>query len=151
MQSALKSSFVSPIVCFPSETPLEKRKFSFASSCPLVVASGLGIETCIYFFQVLDTSGLHLCRPCASYPSLCEFICASIFLLRGPCFFGVLHPWIIHSFHLLFNSVPWPWREGLYADIVFWAECSTVSHSLHIVWVWVSVFDLICCRRKFLW
>lgn len=30
------------VACIPSETPLEKTKISFASSCQLEIASGLG-------------------------------------------------------------------------------------------------------------
>lgn len=36
-------------VCFPSETPLEKINFSFASGYQLEIASGLGMEAYIHF------------------------------------------------------------------------------------------------------
>jgi hypothetical protein len=35
-------------------------------------------------------------------------------------------------------------------DISFRAECPKVSHSMHDVWLWVSVFVPIGCRRKIL-
>jgi Na+-transporting methylmalonyl-CoA/oxaloacetate decarboxylase gamma subunit len=37
------------VVCFPSETPWEKTKFSFAHGFQLNIASGLGIGADIYF------------------------------------------------------------------------------------------------------
>lgn len=86
------------------------------------------------------------CTPCACCLSLwnsCWF--------RGPCFLGVLHLfWLLHCFQL-FCRVPWVWGEGFDSDTSFMAEGSKVSHSLHSVWLWVSAFAPICCRRKHLW
>ena len=38
--------------CFPSETLLEKTKFSFASGYQLEMVSGLGMRACVHFFQL---------------------------------------------------------------------------------------------------
>ena len=38
--------------CFPSETPLEETKVSFASGYQLEITSGLGMRSCIHFYQL---------------------------------------------------------------------------------------------------
>lgn len=45
------------------------------------------------------------------------------------------------SFHLSLE----PWWEGFEEDISFRAEYSKVSHSLHLVQLWVSVFIPVYC------
>lgn len=69
------------MVCIPSETPLEKGKFSFASSYQPGVASGLG---CGPVSTLLSTegfpSGPDLCRPCMCCHNFCEFTCGSVLL-----------------------------------------------------------------------
>lgn len=49
--------------------------------------------------------------------------------------------WLLHCFCLLFHRVSEPWGEGFDEGISFSAECPKVSHSLHIVrlWVWASL------------
>lgn len=43
------------VVCLPSETPLDKTKVAFPSGYQLETASGLGIRTCVHFFQLVQT------------------------------------------------------------------------------------------------
>lgn len=48
------------------------------------------------------------------------------------------------------SGFPKPCGEEYNGDITFRLECSKVSHSLHIAWLWVSVFDLSYCRKNLL-
>lgn len=41
--------------------------------------------------------------------------------------------------------------DGFDGDTSFWIECSKVSNSRHIIWLWVSIFVPICYKRKILW
>lgn len=45
---------------------------------------------------------------------------------------------------------PDPWREEFDGDKRLKAECSNMSHFLHIIWLWV-VLASVCCRRNFPW
>ena len=45
---------------------------------------------------------------------------------------------------------PESWGERFDGDVLFRYDCSMVSRSLHIVWLWVSVFVPICYRTKLL-
>ena len=54
-------------------------------------------------------------------------------------------------FCLLFWMAPWSLRGGIWWSHAIRTECSKLSHSLHIVWLWISVFVPICRRRKLLW
>jgi hypothetical protein len=53
---------------------------------------------------------------------------------------------------ILFSSssmvFPELWGERFDGDIPFRDQCPKVSHSLHNVWLCVSVFDSICCKEK---
>jgi hypothetical protein len=65
------------VVCVPSETPLEKTKFSFVSGRQLEIASGLGKGTCLLPFLVMGLLLVDFCSPCAccsGYLSLCEHL-----------------------------------------------------------------------------
>jgi hypothetical protein len=59
--------------------------------------------------------------------------------------------WTNGCIYFPFKGFSEPWVEGCDRDIPFRAECSKVSHSLHIIWLWVSIFIPIYCRRKLLW
>ena len=59
------------VVCFPSETPLEKTKFSFASGYQLEIASGLGMgRVSTSPLSTGTPSGLDPCRECTFCQSL---------------------------------------------------------------------------------
>jgi hypothetical protein len=42
-------------------------------------------------------------------------------------------------------------KEGFDGDVPFRSEWSKVSNSLNNVWLWISFFVPICCKRKLLW
>lgn len=44
------------VVCFPSETPVEKTQFSFASGYWLEIASELGMGLCLFFLSLPSLS-----------------------------------------------------------------------------------------------
>lgn len=76
--------------------------------------------------------------------SLCEFIPATVLLHkfrnRKMLFLGVIRPlWLLD---LSASSSVWirePRGERFYKDAPVTTGCSAVSHSLHFVWLWVSV------------
>lgn len=81
---------------------------------------------------------------------LCEFVYLSILLSVWKKLFLVSSsPLVLRGFFAS-SSVPFPDPRGEEFDgnISFRADYSKVSHSLHNVWLWVSVFVPICCRRK---
>ena len=95
------------IASFPSETPLEKTKCSFASGYQLETASGLGVKYMYTFLLSSRTpSGAALCRPCACCHRLCEFICALVSV-----FWSFPNLWFFWSFELLFSRVFWVERR----------------------------------------
>lgn len=54
--------------------------------------------------------------------------------------------------HSIYSSrVPWALRGRIWWRIPFRDGCSKVSHTLYIVWLWVSVFVHIFHRRKLFW
>jgi hypothetical protein len=71
--------------------------------------------------------------------------------LEGPGVFDVLHTlWLLTRSASSFMELPGLLGERFNGDIPFRAECSKVCHSLHTIWLWVSMFVLICFRRKLL-
>ena len=78
-------------------------------------------------------------------------------LALAPCLFWLPHtpyiPYVLHIL-LLLHAVSYsaeinePWQMGI---CPLRAECSKIFHFLHNVWLWVSIFVYICCRRKLLW
>lgn len=95
----------------------------------------------------LSGLGLNLAwvhRPCACCYSLCEFISATVLLHkfrnRKMLFLGVIRPlWLLD---LSASSSVWirePRGERFYEDAPVTTGCSMVSHSLHFVWLWISV------------
>ena len=69
------------VICTPSETPLEKTKFSFVSNCQLEMASGLGMGALVNL--PLSALGHHLtwtCAGCVHAATVSEFTQASVLL-----------------------------------------------------------------------
>ena len=86
------------VVCIPSETPLEKTNFSFASQCQLLLgwsrSPGLLLPVCAGTHSILN-----LCRPCFC---CCRFHrCNSPVGPGGHCFPVVIHPPPPPSYKLL--------------------------------------------------
>lgn len=98
-------------------------------------------------FRVLSVLGPHLIQTCASPVHTASISMSSYELyscwFSGPCFLGVLQP-LWHSSYLLSLSFPEPWGEKFDGDI-------KMSHFLHIIWQWVSVFVPILCRKLLWW
>ena len=67
------------VVNRPSKTPLEKIMFSFASGCPLTIASWLEWESRLTP-QHWDSVCLEPVQACACCHNLYEFVCAAILL-----------------------------------------------------------------------
>lgn len=83
--------------------------------------------------------------------TVAEFICASVlFVWKALSLVSSIHS---SSFILSASSSTWfseSWGGGVFGrDFPSKAECSRVSHSLCIVWLLVSVFVPLCCRRSF--
>ena len=60
---------------------------------------------------------------------------------------------LVSSFSLSnpsFSGLPKPWRERYNGSIPFGTECSKVSQSLHIAWLWVTICYM-GRRRTLLW
>lgn len=94
-------------------------------------------------------SGANLCRPCPRCLSLGELICASIVLcLEGLVSLVLSLP---NDSHSLSTGFPEPWENGFGGVILFMTACSTVSHSLPVIWMWISVSVPLYCRKKILW
>ena len=114
--------------------------FSFASGCPLEIASEQGwglVSTSLLGSRTL--SGLELCRPWACRHSLCEFMRVTPVVTRRPCCPGVFQPlWLLQSSYLFC-------RVHCISDWVLQAL------SLLIFQLWVSVFAPILCKRRHLW
>lgn len=68
------------VVIKPSETPLEKTKFSFVSGCQLEITFWLGMGACSPPLSAGTLSGLSLCRPWAYCHNLYEFKRVSLLL-----------------------------------------------------------------------
>lgn len=85
--------------------------------------------------------------------SLCKFICVPILLCLDSL--ESLESSILSGLYFLSSSssigFPEPWGERFDGDSPFRDQCSKVSHALHNVCLWVSVFVAICSRRKHLW
>lgn len=133
------------IISFPSETPIEKSKFSFESSFQ-PSCLGMGHES-IFPFSSRTSFGAHTLH----FPS----VSASSYM-HSSCYVGdlfSLHPsssCSVHYFFLLsagFNG---------HQDEIFWKIClwgMTIQRSFNL---WITsgsgtVFVPICWRRKHLW
>lgn len=95
---------------------------------------------------LLSAPGPHLVQTPVYCYSFYEFICVpSLLYLRGLVSLVFSIP--SGSYILSASSsaeFPEPMGEEFDRDIPFRTERSEVSHSLHIVWLWVYVFDPIC-------
>jgi hypothetical protein len=94
--------------------------------------------------------GIDLCRPCACSHCSCKFICVPVWCVEKAVIFLLFsippgsYSLSAHSFSVF----PEPWWEG---NILFRAKYSKVSHFLHIVWLYISLFVPICFRKKMIW
>lgn len=122
------------VVCLPNETLLQKAKYSFVSGYQLEIASDLGMGY-VFLSSFSPETPIWL-RPV----SLWLHMCISL-LSRRSCFLGVFHlHWLLQSFSLLFCRVPRHMRGWEFdGRIPQRTDCSKISHSLHIVQLWVSV------------
>lgn len=142
MQATPKEYFVSPVRI------LEKLNSHLQVVYQLRELLGQD-EACVYFsLQPQIPIG---CRPVQAplclLPWPLEFIPV---LFRRPCFFGVLYlPWA-YSYCLLFHRFFLrPQRKDLMATSCLGLSVLR-SLTLYSVWLWLSVFVPICCRRKLL-
>lgn len=116
-----------------------------------LITSGLGMGHVPTSFSSRTSSGADMCRPWACSQSRWDLVCTS------PVDLGGLFSWCRPSPLALTLFLP-PLlqgsqsseEEGFDSYIPFKAGYSKVSHSLHAVWLWGSVFVPIC-RRKPLW
>lgn len=98
----------------------------------------------------LSVPGPHLCRPNTHCHGICEFIYASGLLCMktlSPC--RHLSRLALTIFPPPLPHIPWA-LEGFDKDIPFEDKCSKVSHSLHIVQLWVCLVP-IYCKKQLLW
>lgn len=61
------------------------------------------------------------------------------------------YPLVLTLFPSPLWRLPWSPRRDFNGDICLRTECSKVSNSLHVVWLWVSIFVFFYYRRKYLW
>lgn len=132
------------VVCIPSETRVEKTKFSSARGCQLEIALGLEIGVCIHVYsQHWDPSDPDTHAGPVHAATVCEFICSLVltvywrpFTYKSHNFFGVLHPlWLLLSVSSSteFSEI---WEKVFYGDIPFRNGYPKVSHSPLIVHLW---------------
>lgn len=81
--------------------------------------------------------------------SLCEFIHVPVLLCLENTVWSYLSPLVVLKFSPFFHVDTRVLWEGFDKGISFRAECSKVSHSLHIVQLWTSVLSTIYCKRNF--
>lgn len=102
-------------------------------------------------FSSRTSSGGDLCRLSAFCLSLSSSVPGSFWCGR-PCFLDVLHPlWLLHSLLCLWFLHDLLSLEG--KDLMEVSHLRLViprSLTLHNVYLWVSVFDLDCWRKKLL-
>lgn len=95
------------IICFPNETHLEKTKFSFASNYHL--DSFLVRDGCLCPLQLLALGPQMVEVHAIPVHAALVFVSPCVFQFcwfRGPCVFGVLHPFsLLHSYSLMFHEV----------------------------------------------
>ena len=129
----------------PSETPLEKTNFAFASRYQLQITFRSSMRA--YVHLALSVLGPHVVWTCAGHvcvATVSEFICASVLL----CLEDIVSLESSGSYSLSISSST---RHLTLDDIPFRTECSNVSQSLHIVQLWVSLLVPICFKKKLLW
>lgn len=139
----------------PSETLLEKSKFSFASGCQPWIDSWLGVGSSCPLPPLNARALWHqLCRYCVCCQHLCEFI-----LHHFCCIWRTLFPWCSPStLSVTFISPPLP-HSSLSPTVMgsmktSYLEVSVLrSLTLHILssYSQSSVLVSICWKRKFLW
>lgn len=66
----------------------------------------------------------------------------------GPCVFGIFHPFGSYTPFPSSTGFSGPRRGGFNGDIPFMTKYSKVSHTLHSIRLWFSVFFPISCKRK---
>lgn len=115
------------VLDIPSVTALEERGFSMSQQVsPISRVLVTGEILCpgpLFSARVL--SGLNLCWSCA-YHHCC---------IWEKLFLGVIYHFFFFLAFTVF-LVPCALRDGFDKDIWFWAECSEVPHSLHVVQLW---------------
>lgn len=113
----------------------------------------------------LSVLGYHLaidlCKSWACCHSLwCSYVHVihQLYCFRRPWFFLMSSvPSISYTFFCcLFCGFPEPWgsphpEQTAYLNTPCLGLNASRSFTLHIVWLWISVFLPICCRRKLLW
>ena len=136
------------MIRFPIDKQLEKFRFSLTSGYQLGTASGLSVGKCVQFcFQSLDPIWYRYIQ--TMYQLLHSLLITACFL---PVVFVVLFfpPWcspsilVLTLFHLHYSRVSWSWRERFDVDKPCKAECSKVSQSLQIFWLYLLPFPLCC-------
>lgn len=130
---------------------IEKKKLIFPSLsiCQLQITSWLEVGHWDYFFlSVLRfLSKLNLHKSSAWCHSLCAFICGSALL----CLEKAASSGMPRAETLSMSSLQRALSLEFNKDIIFNIKYSTVSHSLHIMQVWVTVLITIYCKKELLW
>ena len=106
---------------------------------------------CLLFLFCLEPHVVQIHEGPVLPPSLCLHMCADHVDLESLVF--LLSSVTSGSYTLSASSsmgFPESWGERFDGDVLFRYDCSMVSRSLHIVWLWVSVFVPICYRTKLL-
>lgn len=112
-------------------------------------ASKKSVENLI-FFSAYILCVYHAALVHTALVSVCSYVNSS-WWYRGPHFRGVLHlhqP--LHSLCHLYYRVHWAPRRGTESRHTI-EDRVLEGLSLHIVWLWVSVFVPTCSSRKLLW
>lgn len=136
-------SLSSVIICFSSETHLEKTKFSFVSAYQwemffLIREEGmcrlLFLASGVYWVQAnacpVNAALVFVVHMCINSADLKDLVFFQSSINSG-------------SYILLSaSSLGYPelWREGCDGGILFRTEYFQASHSLHNVWQWVCIF-----------
>lgn len=97
--------------------------------------------------------GEDLVQTCLGPVIAASVVWTELSFFRGPFSPSVLCPLclLLHLFCLSYFGILWALRGGILGDISLKAVYSKVAVSLHEVWMLVSVFGPICCKRKLLW
>lgn len=136
------------VVEIPSVTPLKNTDSSPSGSCYTWRATWL-VGRLHAYLPLLPPgilSGLSLFRSCACSHSLCKW---GLWCLEKTVSLQQLTTSGSHSLSFLHRSEPY--GKGCDKDVPFRAEGFKGSHCLRVVWLWVSVWITIYCKRKLLW
>ena len=145
------------IVCFPQWNSFGEKDIII---CKLLSIGYSFFRVCFFFFFPFSSRNPtgedpDPGRPCVCCPSLWGWVHLFCWF-TGPCHVNLqVLVCLVSSIPSVSYTLsasssvgfPDPWGEQFDGDIFFRPECFKVS-LVHNVWLWVSVFGPICCRRK---